>query len=518
MKKLLVLLLLASVALQAASDPCKPCAFAAQFPDRFHFISAYLHGAPVESVSTLCDCNTNPRLVAIAGYTSSVDCTFAQSIRAYSINEALGNTLEPIAVDIPNPSDFLYATDMCCTNTPVTTIPSRPLLAVAGCPDADGNVLWLYEYTTILSVTSFRHTVSWGAGVTAKPNLIYSVAIKCVDCDPTHQNPYYQIALVGKASADKTVSVYILRYDMSLSLPFRSITLQAKITLSNAVKDYYSVAWLPASAQTDPINPCMCNFSCPILTVAGTNSTGEDCVEGNIHNFMVTCDGVVSEVLSSGTGIGTIHFPGTEDWNMWSVRKVVWSNCCSLYPYPFLLAVGDRTNADGSVQSIVVVYYYNPVTGEFKELAKSEMWDGKLFAAQFTPGCACKAVTVAGGRCMDGYNTPCDANIWTLKFDCPVDGRYPVTMTRFADATHTSFDTTITSLAFCAESPCQVMIVTSEDPSWPGTNLDPLSCPRVTKGEIGVYKVAPCVTLFRPCVPEPICVRKSVREVPCRKR
>lgn len=515
MKKLLILLLLSSVALQASlPEDCKPCAFARQFPDRFHFIGAYQHGAPVEAVSTLCSCGTATNLVGIAGYLSNLNCPTGgvQSMRAYIINPVLGNRLEDVAIDNPIPSDYLYASDMCCIN-------STPTWMVAGCPDSSGNVLWTYTYSTEYGWTQ-QVSASWGAtGVTPKPTLIYSVAIKCVECT-TEQNPFYQVALVGKALEDKSVRIYLLKY-YPLSQTF--ILQQTKI-LTDAVKDYYSVAWLtPPRSST---NPCQCNFSCSYLTVAGTAATGEDCQRGNIHTYLVTCDGVVSEVLSNANGIGMIKFPtgDNNEFERWSVRKVVWTtDCCRLYPYPFLLAIGDRTNPNGSVQSMAIVYYFNPTTGEFKELAESELWDGKLFAAAFTPGCACKAVTVAGGRCMDGYTTPCDPNIWTLKYDCPADGRYPVLMTRFADATHTSFDSTITSLAFCTELiretlTCQVMIVTSEDPNWAVVGLDPLSCGLSTKGEIGVYKVAPCVTVFKPCVPEPICVRKSIKEVPCRKR
>ena len=93
---------------------------------------------------------------------------------------------------------------------------------------------------------------------------------------------------------------------------------------------------------------------------------------------------------------------GDEEESEYTIRQLVWSSeCCNLYPYPFLLAIADHPTQYG-FESYVAVYYYVSATNEFNLLAETTL-PGKIFAGQFTPGCNCKSVTVGGGclTCQD---------------------------------------------------------------------------------------------------------------------
>ena len=480
MKKLLIASLLFSAVIAQAA--CTPCTQALNFPDRFHYTASYNHGAPVESVSTLCDCPTGTPYVAIAGY-SNFDCIYPKSMRIYYVNENLGNRLDEIMnVDIPNPSDYFYTSSVCC-------IGGVPTILVGGCPDTAGNVVWIY---TGNNTTGFTQVASWGAGQVPAPTLVYSVAMNCAGC-----NGVYQIAVVGKAAANGVATVYLLQYT-----PGETPTLVFQNSVQLTGGDLFKAAWLPATTPT--VGTCGCNIPCTILSVGGKFTTGDECVAGNIHNYAVTCNGVMTSLDSIG---GAITLGGSD----YTVRQIVWNtDCCSTYPYPFMLAIGDHA-IPGGFESRVIVYWYNPTLGTWNQLAFYVL-PGKVFAGQFTPGCNCKSVTVAGG-CFD-QSVPCTANIWNLTYDCAPT--YPVPMTL---KTSTSFDDTVTGLAFCQETNCWSMIVTSESANYSAATLDPL-CPAVPeKGEIGTFKVNFCKAAgFQPCIPTPICQRKNIKDVPCRSR
>ena len=306
-------------------------------------------------------------------------------------------------------------------------------MVVSGCPDAAGNFVWVYAW--IGGTWVFQ--AHFGAGFDA--SIAYSAAINCVQC-ATGMPGQYQIAVVGKA-INNVAKVYILQLNTNTT-PY-TITLQTTLQLTGG--DLFKAAWLPSVTKT---NNCNCNIPCTILTVGGKYVTGEDCRAGNIHNFAVDCNGIATEIVSNNSGgVITLGDP------TYTVRNLVWNTtCCTKYPYPFLLASGDHPLL-GGFESKIVVYYFIPQTGEFKELATFTL-PGKIFAGQFTPGCDCKCITVGGG-CFD-MTVPCTANIWTLCYDCAPS--YPTTMTIKAT---TSFDDTITSLAFCQETGCNSLIVTS---------------------------------------------------------
>lgn len=506
MKKVVLLILLCASQVQAIG-PCSPCMQAFLFPERFHFVKAHNHGAPVESVSTLCDCCDN-KFVAIAGYTSCLDGV-AKSVRAYCLFTDEGNRLVEQPVIPANPSDFLYSSDMCFNDNEDPYMGGQ-YLVVAGSPDSQGNVVWIYHGLDCAPYP-YMLAASWGSMEPNRPSLIYSVAFNCNPCiDPLTQETFYQLAVVGKDSLLHVAKICILKFTPSIT---PSIETQTVIELQGGLDfggDLYKAAWLPASVQST--NPCQCNIPCTILTVAGKYVQGHDCLSGNIHNFAVTCDGVYSEIIAAqpnGNNNGGVLTLGGPDF---TVRQIVWNVpstlCCLKYPYPFMLAIGDHPIPGyiESFESLVVVYYYIPQTGQWHELATHHL-PGKIFAGQFTPGCDCKSVTVGGGRLrMDA----CIPNIWTLTYDCPEPGKtYPVPMQEKAT---TSFDDIVTSFAFCTEKDmyenriCDSLIVASESRNF-SNDLDPLCPITAPLGEIGVYKTYFCKQTPQPCGLASICQR-----------
>lgn len=514
MKKLLIITLLISAFAIKASDECNACEQANKFPDRFHFVKAYDHGAPVESVTTQCGCG-GINYVGIAGYTNE-DCSdYPKSLRFYFIDVSLNNKLEEININFLDrePSKYLYSIESCCYQ-------EEPIFVVAGCPDDLGNVVWIYRGNTL----GMTQVAKWGAGFDT--HLIYSAAIKCQLCpaNGSFPYPYYQIAAVGKADHKGDVTIWILTFDPTTN----TLAYQTEYKLHGG--DLFKAAWLESTVEATAQHHCLCDVQCPVLSVGGQDVVGEDCKTGNIHNFTVMCNGNINEVASRSH---RFESPITLGDPTFKVRQLVWnSSCCDVYPYPFLLAIGDHcVNPEyvpcPAFQTKVIVYWYNPKTGEFKPLAFKDL-DGKFFAGQFTPhstptnpsACDCRSVTVGGGCFVNPGQ--CPHNIITLKYHCQKDGNYPVEMREKAFASFnstTTYEDVITSLAFCPEAGCWDMIVTSEKPGWHAEHsLDPLCPVKVEKGEIGVFKVYFCKPHHKPCHPRPICARKSVKEIPCRKR
>lgn len=485
-KFVVVLLLFSSFVVQA----CTPCAFAQQFPDRFHFLRTYFHGAPVQAVATLCDCG-GETYVAIAGF-SNFDCLYPKSLEIFRLDVASGNKLVPVSIDIPNPSDYLYAVEgYCFTSYGGSTIPS---FTVVGCPDENGDFLWAYDLN---EDGTFVQVTKWGHEEKIKPSVLYSLAINPNIC---RELQGAQVAVTGK-SQDNIARVYII-FISGATAPYtaETQTILEFRTDPNIGSELYKVAWLGSHES----NTNCCNIPCSILSVGGKYVEGQDCVWGNIHNFIVTCDGSTNEILSNDPNYGGAITVGGSDY---IVRQILWSSCCQentlKYPYPFMLVTADHATQNG-FESKVLVYWFNPRTAVFSELAYAFL-PGKIFAGQFTPRCECKGVTVGGG-CSD-IVYPCVYNIWQLTYDCAP--RYPVEMTKKA---YTSFDDTVTSLAFCSEDTCDVMIVTSE--SKDSIDADPLCVKNNNKGEIGVFKTNFCST--PPCSPVPICERRENDNNPLR--
>lgn len=501
MKKILIISLLFSAIVMQA---CNVCDTAKLFPNKFHFVKAYTHGAPVESVGTICNCG-DTKFVIIAGYTSA-NCTAPVSIRAYSIDVNNNNALTEVAIDLPHPSDFLYAVETRCFQQF-----GIPMFGVVGCPDADGNVFWGYIWNA--QYERFEQIVKWGANETPKPSVLYAASANPLICGA--QQNCIQLAVAGQA-VDGIAKVWIIELCALSVNPFIATiatqhVIDLGITQSTPPNELdgaiFALAWLPA---TTPLNNCTCNIPCTVLSVGGKRLEGEDCRFGNIHNFTVDCDGNVLEIASIGT-----DFPPVIDWGAeWTIRRLIWSDCCAEYPYPFLLAIGDKPNLTGGFDSKIIVYYYVPSTGQFRPLAFKDMPGYKLFAGRFTPNCHCTSITVAGGKCPNPDRCK-DNNIINLSFACPSDKIYPVEMTIGATST---FDDFVTSLAFCQETNCWSMIVTSETANYSSQILDPLCPPSTTRGEIGVYKVFFCPTgAAKPCIPVAICERKA-NQMPARKR
>ena len=250
MKKLLIMsLLFTALALKSIQPACTPCTQAAAFPDRFHFVKTYTHGAPVQSVSTNCDCN-GVNYVAVAGY-STFDCIYPASIRAYTVNLAMGNHLDDIQVIPANPSDYLYSVEMCCIN-------EVPHFVVAGCPDSNGNVVWMYALDTTVTPNVFRQVAGWGSNENPLPTLQYSAAFKCV---PTADG-IYQIASVGQQIDNFTARVYILAYDpIAESLVTQSFFDIENVDPDNSI-NLFKAAWY--TPNMSPSN-CGCMEPCALL-------------------------------------------------------------------------------------------------------------------------------------------------------------------------------------------------------------------------------------------------------------
>lgn len=489
MKKFLFIMIICSIFTFQLIRSCTPCTQAAQFHDRFHFVKSYNHGAPVESVSSLCDCN-GVKYVGIAGF-ASFDCTegIKRSIRMYYIDVAAGNALIEMSIDKPSPSDYLFSIEMCCLQQDSYQV---PYFVVAGYPDADGNVVWVYKFDG----TQFVQVAQWGKDGYPQPLMQYCATINCVPY--TFGGAFYDIAVVGKAygatDAEKVAYVYILKY-----IPDNSLTQYDVVPFEGG--DLFKAAWLNASRGT---NFCTCNVPCPYLAVGGSDRFV--CSSGT--RAVIKIDGKVYPSTQTGQ-ISTIPpiIIGAEC----TVRQLVWK-CCDKYPYPFLLVTADEPSSTDpyGYESKIDVFYLDPQTQTLNLLAQ-HILPGKIFAGQFTPGCDCKSVTVGGG-CFD-MSQPCTTNIWTLSYDCPPDGKYPIIPMTESKKAQTSFGDVVTSLVFCPEVDvngerlCETMIVTSESNNYLSP-LDPL-CPQQQqkKGEIGVYKVFFCKKTASSCMPTPICQR-----------
>lgn len=513
MKKILLVLLLTTMSVKAFEE-CNACWQANNFPDKFHFVKAHTHGAPVESVATICDCDGN-KYVIIAGYNNH-DChDYPKSIRAYKIEVSHNNDLQEMNIVGPDLPDFLFSVTSYCLVALDQTV---PYFTVVGCPDENGNVLWTYRLSPTIPDT-WEFVSSWGANENPKPAMLLSIAGPTINCFAPYGDQQIlapQVAVAGKA-VNNIAKVYVLQFDI---LTQQWSTLSTK-ELSGG--DIFALAWLQARTPTS-ISACTCNIPCNVLSVGGKYLEGEDCKLGNIHNFTVDCFGNINEIVEAhcnpmDVNCGGVLTLGGPDY---TVRRLVWSDCCDKYPYPFLLATGDHEvpGYPGLFESKVLVYYYNPAIGKFKELAYKVL-PGKIFAGQFTPNCECKSVTVGGGCFL--LDEPCKTNIWSLSYDCPKNCPkpmtcYPVEMQIKATS---SFNTTtpgnevITSLAFCPEGPidnpdCWSMIVSSESKDFnETTNLNPLCPATIGQGEIGMYKVFFCKEKNRPCRPTPICARKT---------
>lgn len=503
MKKIFLGLSLTSVSLLQAS--CISCEQRELFRDNFRLVGTFNHGAPVEAVSALCSCN-GENYIAVAGY-ADFDCLYAKSIRILKF-QPITRQFEEVAVDLPRPSEYLFSVaGQCINNDGYET----PLFIFTGCPDEHGDVVWVYE---LQSQDGFTQIASWGRNEDPRPLTQYSVAINPKLCPNM-----LQFAVVGKA-INNVAHVYIL------NLVQNEISRQAIIELYGG--DLYTATWLPSQTKIG----CNCDIGCTVLSVGGTMVTGKDCHQGNIHNFAVTCDNVVTEIISL-QGSGVIKL-GRD----YTVRHLVWCTNCDKYPYPFLLATGDHTALDGHgiVESKVVVYYYNPITGIFKKLATKKL-PGKIFAAEFTPDCDCKSVIVGGGCLDDILLAPCTneawssvdicsvkhpANIWRLDYDCAPNGKYPVKMDIKGSTTFPCPDhneqviqpsrQVITSLAFCKVDDSLRLILTSESKDYKRSGIDPL-CQQKTQDEIAFYKIKSC-TNIKPCLPQPACQRNiNQREI-----
>lgn len=482
MKKMFIFSLLFLGSAAQAFSPCSPCAQANKFPDRFHFVKSYDHGAPVESVAAVCDFN-DEKYVAIAGY-NNFDCIYPASLRIYKIIESEGNRLDPMPVDIPLPSDYLYSVEGGVFSLGAV---NEPYFIVSGCPDTDGNVVWAYALDSTQTV--FFQAAAWGKGIVPTPSTIVSASLRTTFCQGIDIYPSLQLA-VASAPVNGIARVYLVGIKIAGAF---DVETQDVIEYPGGIVE--QVAWLPIIEQTG--NNCLCRTKCDYLTVVGKNLTGRDCKVANVLNYSVSCDGVVVEQVS--TSGQDIIFLGPD----YTVRKLAWdSECCGKYPYPFLLVIGDHPT-DYGFESMVVVYYYIADTGEFKELAYA-MLPGKLFAGAFTPGCDCKSVTVAGG-CYD-RSEPCTSNIWNLTYDCAP--KYPTEMNIKAQTSFGKPDDVVTSLAFCSETICDSLIVATESMNYMSHTLDPLCPSKLSKGEIGVYKVFFCKPSVVQCLPTPICQRK----------
>lgn len=456
---------------------CSPCAQALLNPNTLVPFNSHSHGAPTQSVATLCPelpqdyCDDkNLQLISVGGF--APECIdYPQSIRLFQLTNK--NRLREIPLAFSDqgvPSEFIFSTAICCFN-------NIPFIVFAGAPNSIHEVLWIYRYN-IIDDTYYK-VCSWAFDSSETERCILSAAINCTPCiDSTTGEPFLQIAAVGQPDSLGNNAIMLFK--------FQEYNEQCSLSLVNEIpieSTLYKAVW--------------CNFkNCPLLAVGGQSSQTDQCDLANLHLYHVNCN-------FSAIPAATPILVGDKTTK---VRAI--ATCCDKKPFPFFAVVANTT-INKKPMSIVKVYFYDP-QGKFQELAVlpgNGTIAGENFAIAFDPGCNCQSITFAGGTCEP--RCKCTKNIFTYNFKCKKPGQYPVIMKPIEKA-FGSFDDTITDLAFCkrADGNCYDMIVTSESASW-SPEKDPLGQCNHGKGEIGLFKVIFCPNHKR-CDPDPICIRKNI--------
>lgn len=410
--------------------------------NRLYLLDSFNNGAPIQSVAWSCSSEYCPTtLAATGGYKGcSGNCECA-SVRVFAL-DSHPERLTPIWSGTP--TDYVYAVQWCC-------IDGVSYLAVAGCPDKDGNNLWIYRYDTQYNTMVLVGTSS------AHNGIIYSIAWMCDEC--TEFSGVRNLVIGGQSNNNTEMQI----------LQFNAIA--GSITPINAISFGATVYAVDVCKDQDPCSKQNC-----IYLIAG-GKTAYDCQNPvNLRLYMITCDGIATLITSD-------YFEGG------TVRSLQW--CCQadkICPDFMYLAVGGDPITFGPKAGVdIQIYFYHPTSQTFKPFA----WESqpeKVFTVNWLPSCQCTHLA-AGSGCLE---QDCVQNIF-------VYGLNKLLVPRLATTTSKHFDDNVTSLAFCKIGDTYYALAGSESNNWK-SGLDPL-CPLSTssKNQLALYKGMFCLSAILNC-------------------
>lgn len=412
-------------------------------PNKLILANTYSHGAPIQSVAWSCPTEDCPyALAAIGGYrgcSSSCNCA---SIRAYTLDTST-NKLTEILIDNPVPTDYVYAVNWCCA---AGSDYSDIFLGVAGCPDAQGNSFWSYNYHPMTnSLQPFGNPFAYHG-------TIYTTKCVSVLCNGRP----HTIVLIAGQQVDGT-NISALSYDFS-------------------TQQFVSVGQALFGDTIFAMDACQDSRGCPIIAVGGKPAYGCAGVS-NIGFYTVDCEGTLIQ-------IGSAYFKGG------TVRSIAWccpdTSTCNRTAY---LAVGG--DAEQGTGTDVQLFAYNLRTGAIKSFAEFAQQD-KVFAIDWLQGCDCSYLAVGSGCITE----TCVPNLELYRVD-----RCLLPKPEVVSKKH--FDDNISSLAACKIGDVTYVLAGSERNNWaPVNSLDPL-CPLTHwDNELALYMGIFCKKSAQPCAPE----------------
>lgn len=391
----------------------------------------YVHGAPIQSVAWSCANENCPdTLAAIGGYKGCSDNCECASVRVYLLEK---EKLRSLWSDLP--TNYVYCVTWCC-------IAGIPYLAVAGCPDKDGNSLWIYRY-------NWQYQVMELVGKSdAHKGIVYSVAWLCDEC--TDSPGIRNLAIGGEPVNNSEIKI----------LQFNSST--QTISFLGATSFGTTVYALDVCKD---INPCT-QQHCLYLVAGG--KTAYDCLTPvNIRIYAISCDGIMTMQTDD-------YFEGG------TVRAAQW--CCQsdkICPNYMYLAVGGDPEPEYGTN--IKIYYYHPISGTFQPFAWQSQPE-KVFTVNWLTGCQCKHLA-AGSGCVD---QDCVQNIFVYGLD-------KMLVPRLATTTSKHFDDNITSMAWCKIGDMYYVLAGSESNRWQAKDtIDPLCPINNQHAELVLYKGVFC--------------------------
>lgn len=420
------------------SRPCFPL-------NRLIPVRKLTHGAPIQSVSWLCDENCPIKLAAFGGYSCSDQC-IVTSIDVYRL-DTTNDTLIKIDIDQPLPTPYVYSVDWTCIN-------GTPYLAVGGCPDAQGNSVWIYQYASgqLTFVQSFKH---YGT--------IYTIKWLNDGCTENQNSRFIAIGGEPVSGIDTRLLIF--------NTYTETLNSTADLTHGSTI---YAICW------------SIRNNNCPLLITGGkTTNTCEGPV--NLRTYSFDCSEALTLITSS-------YYKGEV------VRTL--SCCCNtnlLIKVPLILVGGDPIPQDQYPGPNAVIYYFDIHSHMLKPLAYTQQQE-KVFASTWIPGCNCNLLALGSG-CI---HSECDPNIGLYSLDCN-NGLHLI------KTGAVKFDDNITTIAACKINNITYVIAGTETNSWNCTQqIDPLCSSAKNSNEIALYKGIFCYACPPPsCMPVSICMRKE---------
>lgn len=425
-------------------------------PNTLVRIQELVHGAPVRSVSWLCNtaCSIETNndsvlsgpIAAIGGFTSYRLHPEGSSVEIYEMN-ALTEQLTETAHAAP--TNYVLSVDWCC-------IDGIAYLALGGMPDSiTGFDVWIYRYDIqshqLQLISTFKH----GATINA-------VSWLCQDC---RQPGIGYLAVGGEDFND--INLHILRFDAHCNE-------LSPVTNRSFGAPILSLDWCLADGKT------------PLLLVGGQKAINDSCQKYNLRVYCGSCTGALNLA-------GSFYFQGA------TVRSAKW--CCDpdkICSKSLVFAVGgdcqEERLGDNDMCANTQLFVYNALFNQIRPIACTYKAE-KVFTLDWVPGCTCTRLTVGSGCSCD---CSCEHNI----------NVYQVLSGRCVNLSLTSsalFDHTISSIKWCTFGSCAYLLVGSEHIHNQEPDCHETAC--VRDCEVALYKAQFCQEQLPP---ESICERRSI--------